>query len=197
MKDVDGNLYNGDGKITLNFVIPQDAAKLVNEDEINAWTDAGFLSYWKSGDKSGILTLEFDRDLMTIADGQPAKVTLVFGYKGGAEGNVNEQVEDDKITIDGNKLMVDFTGKLRTVTYTNTNISFYNIAMADGSKPDFDGHNYLTLTTEFEDMTTDVSYEFTPADGSTSRAMRLSSTSLTRTPSHSPLLMSLIRLRMT
>lgn len=167
VKDVDGNLYNGDGKITLNFVIPQDAAKLVNEDEINAWTDAGFLSYWKSGDKSGILTLEFDRDLMTIADGQPAKVTLVFGYKGGAEGNVNEQVEDDKITIDGNKLMVDFTGKLRTVTYTNTNISFYNIAMADGSKPDFDGHNYLTLTTEFEDMTTDVSYEFTPADGST------------------------------
>ncbi len=167
VRDVDGNLYNGDGVITLNFVIPQDAAKLTNEDEVNAWLAAGFRSYWKSSDESGILTLEFDRDLMTIANGQPAKVSLVFGYKGGAEGNVNEQVDSSKITIDGNKLMVDFTGKLRTVTYTNTNISFYNIAMADGSKPEFNGKNYLTLTTEFEDMTTDVSYEFTPADGST------------------------------
>ena len=167
VKDVDGNLYNGDGNITLSFIIPQDAAKLVNEDEVNEWLAAGFLSYWKASDESGILTLEFDRELMTIADGNPVAVTLVFGYKGGAEGNVNEQVDASKITIDGTKLMVDFTGKLRTVTFTDTNISFYNIAMADGSKPEFNGKNYLTLTTEFEDMTTDVSYEFTPADGST------------------------------
>lgn len=165
--DVDGNLYNGDGVVTLSFVIPQDSAKLVNSDAVNSWLDSGFLSYWKSGDESGVLTLEFDRDLMTIADGNPVAVSLLFGYKGGAEGNVIEQVDASRITIDGTKLMVDFTGKLRTVVFTYTYISFYNIAMADGSKPDFDGHNYLTLTTEFEDMTTDVSYEFTPADGST------------------------------
>ncbi len=171
VKDVDGNLYNGDGVVTLSFVIPQDSAKLVNSDDIDAWLASGFLSYWKSGDESGILTLEFDRDLMTIADGNPVAVSLVFGYKGGAEGNVIEQVDASKITIDGTKLMVDFTGKLRTAVYTSTNISFFNIAMADGSKPEFvvndRAHNYLTLTTEFEDMTTDVSYEFTPADGST------------------------------
>ncbi len=172
VKDSKENLYNGDGKLTLNFTIPATPATIANTDEVDAWMNEGFRSYWVSGDKGGILTVEYTRDLKTYAEGQTAQVSLLFGYQGGTDDNVQYSFGKadgayDRVTIDGNKLIVDFTGILYEPKYTYINLSLYNVLMADGTQPSYSSKTYITYHPEFKDMTTDLAYEFTPANGST------------------------------
>ncbi len=172
VKDSKDNLYNGDGNLTLNFTIPAAPATISNADEVDAWMAAGFRSYWVKGDKGGILTVEYSRDLMTYDNGQTAQISLLFGYQGGTDDNVQYSFGKvkgayDRITIDGNKLIVDFTDILYKPKYTYINLSLYNVLMADGTQPSYNSKTYITYHPTYKDMTTDLSYEFTPVDGST------------------------------
>ena len=68
-----------------------------------------FLSYWPAGTKEGILTMTFNGNL-----GQSEGTFCELGW-GNQEGEDGEYyVERIPVSIEGNSLSVDFTGKLRT-----------------------------------------------------------------------------------
>ncbi|MDE6272506.1 MAG: hypothetical protein K2M31_05820 [Muribaculaceae bacterium] len=68
-----------------------------------------FLSYWPEGTPEGILTMTFDRPLGTS---DKTYAEIAWGNQEGEDGQYYTEILPVK--IDGQKVTVDFTGKLRT-----------------------------------------------------------------------------------
>ncbi len=116
----DGTLYNGDGTLELTFYAPNAPTKVVGGDQdsdgnsLIAWPTT-FYSWWDKGDETGIVKIEFTQDLLPMDDpDQTACGTLGYGNKEDENGNYYLEDITDLISIDGNVLTVDFTGKDRT-----------------------------------------------------------------------------------
>ncbi len=104
-------LYNGDGLIELHWKAPKCPVGLVSA----TWPEE-FLSWWDEGDERALATLVFEDDLATY-DGTPAQTAFVyvqFGDREAEDGFYQETLKTDKISVDGNVMTIDFSGKSRT-----------------------------------------------------------------------------------
>ena len=164
-------VYGTDGTLVLKWTAPGDLHK-----NTSIKAPDPFLSYWLPGDERGIMVLDFDYPLMTMEDGQTATVSFSIGSADLGDA-YQGQLPQDKISVDGQKLYIDFTGVRRTYAdmglqnkWTSISIKVNYIKMADGTmcfSPS--AGNYGSVSTEctFEEYKSDIQAEFTPADGAT------------------------------
>ena len=164
-------VYGTDGTLELKWTAPGDLHK---NTAIKA--PDPFLSYWLPGDERGIMVLDFDYPLMTMENGQTATVSFSIGSADLGDA-YQGQLPQDKISVDGQKLYIDFTGVRRTYAdmgltqkWESISIKINYIKMADGTmcfSPS--AGNYGSVSTEctFEEYKSDIQAEFTPADGAT------------------------------
>ena len=164
-------VYGTDGTLVLKWTAPGDLHK-----NTGITAPDPFLSYWLPGDERGIMVLDFDYPLMTMEDGQTATVSFTIGSADLGDA-YQGQLPQDKISVDGQKLYIDFTGVRRTYAdmgltqkWESISIKVNYIKMADGTmcfSPS--AGNYGSVSTEctFEEYKSDIQAEFTPADGAT------------------------------
>ena len=164
-------VYGTDGTLELKWTAPGDLHK-----NTGITAPDPFLSYWLPGDERGIMVLDFDYPLMTMENGQTATVSFSIGSADLGDA-YQGQLPQDKISVDGQKLYIDFTGVRRTYAdmgltqkWESISIKVNYIKMADGTmcfSPS--AGNYGSVSTEctFEEYKSDIQAEFTPADGAT------------------------------
>ena len=164
-------VYGTDGTLVLKWTAPGDLHK-----NTGITAPDPFLSYWLPGDERGIMVLDFDYPLMTMENGQTATVSFTIGSADLGDA-YQGQLPQDKISVDGQKLYIDFTGVRRTYAdmgltqkWESISIKVNYIKMADGTmcfSPS--AGNYGSVSTEctFEEYKSDIQAEFTPADGAT------------------------------
>ena len=164
-------IYGTDGTLVLEWTTPAKPHYHLSTTGIEE-----FLSYWIPGDERGIAVLEFDYDLMTKENGQTATALIQIGSADLGDA-YEEKIESDKITVDGKKLYIDFTGKLRsyetmglTMKWGGITVKVGNILMADGTNSfNASQGNYgsVTFGLPYREYRSDIQAEFTPADGAT------------------------------
>ena len=164
-------VYGTDGTLVLKWTAPGDLHK-----NTGITAPDPFLSYWLPGDERGIMVLDFDYPLMTKENGQTATVSFTIGSADMGDA-YQGQLPQDKISVDGQKLYIDFTGVRRTYAdmgltqkWESISIKVNYIKMEDGTmcfSPS--AGNYGSVSTEctFEEYKSDIQAEFTPADGAT------------------------------
>ena len=125
--------YGKDGNLTLKFLTPSKPHSLVSKQLPDP-----FLSYWPKGDERGMLVLTFDADVMP-GEAQTAKGSFTIGYAEMDDVYV-EYLDQSMFRADGNKLYIDFTGKLRTKetmglknNWDLITLRLMNVKMADGT----------------------------------------------------------------
>lgn len=125
--------YGKDGNLTLKFLTPSMPHNLVSKQLPDP-----FLSYWPKGDKRGMVVLTFDADVMQ-GEQQTAKGSFNIGSADMDDIYV-ESLDPSMFRAEGNKLYIDFTGKLRTKetmglksNWDIITLRLMNIKMADGS----------------------------------------------------------------
>ena len=163
--------YGTDGTLTLEWTVPGKPHYLLSIEGANP-----FKSYWIPGDKEGFVTLTFDHPLMTKEDGQTAGVLLRMGSAD--LGDAYEgYLDKEKITVDGCRLLLDFTGVRRTyedlglkIKWGGINLKVFNILMEDGTSSFNESSGNFgsaDFSREFVEIKSDIATEFTPASEST------------------------------
>ena len=164
-------IYGTDGTLVMTFKAPGKPHNLVASTVPDI-----FYSYWKKGDKAGIVALEFDYDVMQ-GEGQTCKAGIRIG-SGDAGDAYTETIDASKIYAEGKTLYVDFTDKVRTYAtmglkqqWSTMTIMIFNVMLADGTSP------YAEGNAKSGSYTYEVSYEekdysnqkpdFTPESGET------------------------------
>ena len=166
-------VYGEDGSAEFHFKAPsmETIHKLVSQD-----FPSPFKSYYVKGDKEGLITLTFDADLMPIADGQTAKMSLRMGSAemGDAYGEeYDAQTEgQDVIRVDGNKLIIDLTGKLRTLdamglksNWGSFTLRLQQVKMADGTNAYTESKGSsgsFTFTMSYREFFSTVAVQYIP-----------------------------------
>ena len=160
--------YGKDGNLTMKFLTPGMPHTLVNKQ-----LPKPFLSYWPKGDERGMIVLTFDADVMQ-GEAQTAKGSFTVGNAELDDVYV-EYLDPSMFRAEGNKLYIDFTGKLRTKETMGLKkdwgyliLRLMNIKMADGSNVFSEGagaSGSFTFTLSFEEVKSNVAFELTPADG--------------------------------
>ena len=162
--------YGTDGTLTLEWTVPGKPHYLLSIEGASP-----FKSYWVPGDKDGIVTLTFDYPLMTKEKGQTAAVQMLIGSAD--MGDVYEgHLDSEKITVEGNKLLLDFTGVRRTyedmglkMKWSSISFKVFYILMADGTSSfNETSGNYgsAAFDRSYVEVKSDIVAEFTPASGS-------------------------------
>ena len=164
-------VYGTDGTLVLKWTAPGDLHK-----NTSIKAPDPFLSYWLPGDERGIMVLDFDYPLMTMEDGQTATVSFSIGSADLGDA-YQGQLPQDKISVDGQKLYIDFTGVRRTYAdmgltqkWESISIKVNYIKMADGTmcfSPSAGNYGSVSTACNFEEYKSDIQAEFTPADGAT------------------------------
>ncbi len=165
--ELNGTLYNGDGKLTLTYKATGKSAKM-----LRASVPSTFKSYFAPTDPESIVTLTFDSDLDTQSG------VAVIGY-GNVEGETGEYYyEELPVTVDGKTLSVDLSGKLRRPQDMVTSATLYeNITFAINKVKDASGKfvegggagliGSFSWSLPYKELSkVDVASEFTPANGS-------------------------------
>lgn len=160
--------YGKDGNLTLKFLTPSKPHTLVSKQLPDP-----FLSYWPKGDERGMIVLTFDSDVMA-GDAQTAKGSFTLGYAEMDDVYV-ESLEPSMFRAEGNKLYIDFTGKLRTKEtmglkndWDLITLRLMNVKMADGTNVFSAGagtSGSFTFTMNYKEYKSNLAFELTPADG--------------------------------
>lgn len=160
--------YGKDGNLTLKFLTPSKPHTLVSKQLPDP-----FLSYWPKGDERGMIVLTFDSDVMA-GDAQTAKGSFTLGYAEMDDVYV-ETLEPSMFRAEGNKLYIDFTGKLRTKEtmglkndWDIITLRLMNVKMADGTNVFSEGagtSGSFTFTMNYKEYKSNLAFELTPADG--------------------------------
>lgn len=160
--------YGKDGNLTLKFLTPSKPHTLVSKQLPDP-----FLSYWPKGDERGMIVLTFDSDVMA-GDAQTAKGSFTLGYAEMDDVYV-ESLEPSMFRAEGNKLYIDFTGKLRTKEtmglkndWDIITLRLMNVKMADGTNAFSAGagtSGSFTFTMNYKEYKSNLAFELTPADG--------------------------------
>lgn len=160
--------YGKDGNLTLKFLTPSKPHSLVSKQLPDP-----FLSYWPKGDERGMIVLTFDADVMP-GEAQTAKGSFTIGYAESDDIYV-EYLEPSMFRADGNKLYIDFTGKLRTKetmglknNWELITLRLMNVKMADGTNVFSAGagtSGSFTFTMNYKEYKSNLAFELTPADG--------------------------------
>ena len=140
-----------------------------------------FLSYWFAGDESGIIRMTFDAPLLQGVEGQAGPVaTLQYG-------NPESEIAGDCYTtqipavVEGNTLVVDFTGVRRRPSdmivtdtiYSTMLVKISNVKDADGRYVYTGGDGSLgsfSYEIPYKVIDAEAVYEFTPASGTDIKA---------------------------
>lgn len=174
--------YGDDGTLTLHFVCSD--LPMAIESETKPET---FLSYWMEGDEDGIMVLNFTEDIYS-GDNSAYKPGARISF-GSADDADYYQEEIENISVDGSKLIIDFTGKLRTLeamgstslyvldsfgeateTLRVINLKVYNVCDQDGEAAYSSTSGNLgsySYSFDYKQLTAEVSWEFTPENGTT------------------------------
>ena len=162
--------YGKDGNLTMKFLTPSMPHNLVSKQLPDP-----FLSYWPKGDERGMIVLTFDADVMQ-GEQQTAKGSFNIGSADMDDIYV-ETLDPSMFRAEGNKLYIDFTGKLRTKetmglksNWDIITLRLMNIKMADGSNVFSAGagaSGSFTFTMNYKEYKSNLAFEFTPADGET------------------------------
>lgn len=160
--------YGKDGNLTLKFLTPSKPHSLVSKQLPDP-----FLSYWPKGDERGMLVLTFDADVMA-GEAQTAKGSFTIGYAEMDDVYV-EYLDQSMFRAEGNKLYIDFTGKLRTKEtmglkndWDLITLRLMNVKMADGTNVFSAGagtSGSFTFTMNYKEYKSNLAFELTPADG--------------------------------
>lgn len=160
--------YGKDGNLTLKFLTPSKPHSLVSKQLPDP-----FLSYWPKGDERGMIVLTFDADVMP-GEAQTAKGSFTIGYAEMDDVYV-ETLEPSMFRAEGNKLYIDFTGKLRTKEtmglkndWDIITLRLMNVKMADGTNVFSAGagtSGSFTFTMNYKEYKSNLAFELTPADG--------------------------------
>lgn len=160
--------YGKDGNLTLKFLTPSKPHSLVSKQLPDP-----FLSYWPKGDERGMLVLTFDADVMA-GEAQTAKGSFTLGYAEMDDVYV-EYLDQSMFRAEGNKLYIDFTGKLRTKetmglknNWDLITLRLMNVKMADGTNVFSAGagtSGSFTFTMNYKEYKSNLAFELTPADG--------------------------------
>lgn len=160
--------YGKDGNLTLKFLTPSKPHSLVSKQLPDP-----FLSYWPKGDERGMLVLTFDADVMA-GEAQTAKGSFTIGYAEMDDVYV-EYLDQSMFRAEGNKLYIDFTGKLRTKetmglknNWDLITLRLMNVKMADGTNVFSAGagtSGSFTFTMNYKEYKSNLAFELTPADG--------------------------------
>lgn len=160
--------YGKDGNLILKFLTPSKPHTLVSKQLPDP-----FLSYWPKGDERGMIVLTFDADVMP-GEAQTAKGSFTIGYAESDDIYV-EYLEPSMFRADGNKLYIDFTGKLRTKetmglknNWDLITLRLMNVKMADGTNVFSEGagtSGSFTFTMNYKEYKSNLAFELTPADG--------------------------------
>ena len=160
--------YGKDGNLTLKFLTPSMPHNLVSKQLPDP-----FLSYWPKGDERGMVVLTFDADVMQ-GEQQTAKGSFNIGSADMDDIYV-ESLDPSMFRAEGNKLYIDFTGKLRTKetmglksNWDIITLRLMNIKMADGSNVFSAGagaSGSFTFNMNYKEYKSNLAFDFTPADG--------------------------------
>ena len=168
--------YGEDGTLTLKYLVPNIPTLKTGET-----LPSVFKSYWPKGDKDGIVVLEFDHNLLPTGkkgddgkDLQTAVVTLGMGnIEGGPYYTETLSADNGKLTIDGNKLMVDLTDKLRTIESMGLDQNYGVMNLRVSYVKSYDGVNVyspgqgnfgsFSYNISYKEVVNNMAYEFTPA----------------------------------
>ena len=120
-----------------------------------------------------MIVLTFDADVMP-GEAQTAKGSFTIGYAESDDIYV-ESLEPSMFRADGNKLYIDFTGKLRTKEtmglkndWDIITLRLMNVKMADGTNVFSEGagtSGSFTFTMNYKEYKSNLAFELTPADG--------------------------------
>lgn len=183
VKSADGKmLYQGSGVISMDFTLG-DMPTLIMEESANF--KENFLTWYESGDEKGIFTLTFNNPLSE--DNKSIKALLRFGDSdqqdnGGYYQETANQPGSFTMKVVGNQIILDFTGKRRTIAdmvtstestkpdaYKLLNLEISQVRDANGVKTYSESssssgkYNY---SFNLDIPKTDVQSDFTPANGS-------------------------------
>lgn len=160
--------YGKDGNLTMKFLTPSMPHNLVSKQLPDP-----FLSYWPKGDERGMIVLTFDADVMQ-GEQQTAKGSFNIGSADMDDIYV-ETLDPSMFRAEGNKLYIDFTGKLRTKetmglksNWDIITLRLMNIKMADGSNVFSAGagaSGSFTFTMKYKEYKSNLAFDFTPANG--------------------------------
>lgn len=174
VKTADGEMaYGADGTYKASFKVGSQPTMLIKQTH----TSGTFLTYYEPNDPEGKVILEFNKDIKS------ANAELRYGDSDQAD-NGGFYTEDlkDKLTIDGNKIIIDLSGKRRTVAdmvsstvtdrgeelYKTITLGVSNVVDVDGNKTystsSSTGKYYFTY--DLDTPETNVGAEFTPETGS-------------------------------
>ena len=171
--------YGTDGSLTVYYTVPEMPTTLDEET-----LPETFLSYWAEDDEDGKVVLTFSKDLYCGDDS-----TYISGARL-SFGNMTDEdyyLEDVPTTVSGNKVIVDFTGKLRTLEAMGSttlyvldafgnetdelrtmNLKIYNVCDADGNAAYSETQGNIgsySYSFDYEQLTANVTWEFTPEAG--------------------------------
>ncbi len=104
LKSSAGVNYGEDGTLEIKYKAPALPTKLVSET-----LPGKFLSYWKTGDEDGVITLTFSSNISDVQS-----VELRYGQVDGDDGIYEET--DVEYSINENVITIDLTGKSRSRT---------------------------------------------------------------------------------
>lgn len=171
LTNLSGDLYNGNGELSLSFKLPAPAVTLVSSNVPEV-----FKSYWAPGDKDAICTFTFSAPLYT--DMPASTVEISFG-SAEAEGR-DFYAENIPFTINGNVITADLSGVRRTpadmlesgTNYNNMLLRLSGVKDADGNYVysagkgttgsfmfDYSGSKYVVIPKG------SIAAEFTPENG--------------------------------
>ena len=171
--------YGTDGSLTVYYTVPEMPTTLDEET-----LPETFLSYWAEDDEDGKVVLTFSKDLYCGDDS-----TYISGARL-SYGNMTDEdyyLEEVPTTVSGNKVIVDFTGKLRTLEAMGSttlyvldafgnetdelrtmNLKIYNVCDADGNAAYSETQGNIgsySYSFDYEQLTANVTWEFTPEAG--------------------------------
>lgn len=172
-------LYNETGVLELKYKAPAMPVSITAE-----VLPETFLSYWESGDEAGKVVIEFN-DSLYSGDNEDYQAAARLMY--GRSENSDYYVEDATVTISGNTLTIDFSGKQRnraamsstTLYYMDEfgavssdslrpmTLKVYNVYGTDGQAAytGVQGNvGSYTYTFPYEEV---LAWQFDPEDGST------------------------------
>lgn len=174
IKSTDGQLlYGSDGTYKVSFLIGKEPTLLVKQTH----TSGTFMTYYEPGSDEAKVILEFNNNIKS------AKAQLRYGDSD-QQDNGGFYTEDlqDKLTIDGNKIIVDLSGKRRTVTdmvtstvtergeeiYKTITLAITNVVDVDGDKTYSTGSSTgkYYFTYDLDTPTANIGAEFSPESGS-------------------------------
>lgn len=171
---INGNasvMYDGTGILEVAYTAAPKPVCLVSTSGMG---DGRFLSYWVTGDTAAVLTMTFDGPILS---GETATTAVRLAY-GDIESETGDYyTEDIPFTVDGNRLSMDFSGKLRRpqdmvtsgTNYGTMSLRVLNVRDAQGNYVYSDIKGALGsfgFAFDYKEVETNIISEFTPASGS-------------------------------